>query len=146
MQAFFILLGTLAVLIPGFFVASLFLPATVKVVHIRVIKAPLSLLFQQVNIPGNWERWSPWRRKGMAIIESRKDEYILVNLQFKEQRKARGYFRFQAAAGGTLITWGLVAEMGHNPGRRLMGYLMDRRLRKDFEKGLANLERLVKGI
>ncbi|SFW74316.1 SRPBCC family protein [Chitinophaga sancti] len=62
MQAFFILLGALAVIIPGCFIVSLFLPATVKVVRVRVIPATPAAVFQQLNIVHNWENWSPWHQ------------------------------------------------------------------------------------
>jgi hypothetical protein len=143
MQAIYIILGALAVLIPGFFVVSLFLPATVKVVHTRVIKAPLSIIYQQISTPGNWEQWCPWRAKNMAITESKTDEYVAMNLR---QHKARSSFRIERGMNGTIITWKLVAEIGHNPGSKLIAWWMDRRIKKDFKRGMTNLETVVKGL
>ncbi|SFD62095.1 Polyketide cyclase / dehydrase and lipid transport [Chitinophaga sp. CF118] len=172
MQALYIILGAMAVLIPGLFVISMFLPSTVKVVRTRVVPASVTAVFQQVNILKNWEGWSPWHqldpgmqltysdvesgvgahfrwkskhpqvRKGMlSITEIRLYEYIGLDMQFMEQRKVKGYFRFEPARNGTLVTWGLFAEMGQHPGRRLMGMMMDKWVGKDFERGLENLKR-----
>ncbi|SEW36354.1 Polyketide cyclase / dehydrase and lipid transport [Chitinophaga sp. YR573] len=172
MQALYIILGTLAVLIPGLFVISLFLPATVKVVRARVVPATVAAVFQQVNILRNWEGWSPWhqldpalkltyseaecgvgagfqweskhrqvRNGQLTITECRLHEYIALDMQFMRQRIAKGYFRFEPARMGTLVTWGLRAELGQHPGRRLMGLMMDKWIGKDFERGLENLKR-----
>jgi hypothetical protein len=172
MQALYIILGAMAVLIPGLFVISLFLPATVKVVRSRVVPATVAAVFQQVNILRNWEGWSPWHQLdpamqlsyqgpesgvgasfswksklrhvghgSLTITESRLYEYIGLDMQFMEQRLAKGYFRFEPAKSGTLVTWGLWAELGQHPGRKLMGVMMDKWIGKDFERGLENLKR-----
>lgn len=178
MQAIYIILGAMAVLIPGLFVLSLFLPATVKVVRTRVVPATINAVFQQVNILRNWEGWSPWHQldpamdliyndiesgegasyswnskhrqvgKGrLTIIESRLYEYIKLDMQFMEQHSAKGYFRFENAKKGTLVTWGLKIELGQHPVRRLMGLMMDKWIGKDFERGLENLKsRCARGI
>lgn len=155
MQALYIILGTLAVLIPGLFVISLFLPATVKIVRTRVVPATVAAVFQQVNTLRNWEGWCPWHQltyipsglkwkskhhAGQIVItESRLHEYIGLDMQFIKRRYAKGYFRFEPAKTGTLVTWSLRAELGQHPGRRLMGLMMDRWIGKDFDKGLDNL-------
>jgi Polyketide cyclase / dehydrase and lipid transport len=47
-------------LIAVLFVISLFLPSKVTVVRSAVLKAPAPVVFEQVNMLQNWERWSPW--------------------------------------------------------------------------------------
>lgn len=156
MQALYIILGTIAVLIPGLFVISLFLPATVKVVRARVVPASVGAVFQQVYILRNWESWSPWNQlscsssclkwkdkhhKGQIIItESRLHEYIGLEMQLMKRHFAKAYFRFEPAKSGTLVTWALRAELGQHPGRKLMGLMMDKWIGKDFERGLENLK------
>ena len=157
MQALYIILGAMAVLIPGLFVISLFLPATVKVVRTRVVPATVTAVFQQVNILRNWEGWSPWhqlscsasclkwknkRRKGQVVItESRLHEYIGLDMLFMKGHFAKSYFRFEPAKTGTLVTWALRAELGQHPGRKLMGLMMDKWIGRDFERGLENLKK-----
>lgn len=67
MQALYMILGALAVLIPGLVVISMFLPATVKVVRARVVPTTVAVVFQQVNILKNWEGWSPWHQLDPAL-------------------------------------------------------------------------------
>jgi hypothetical protein len=67
MQALYIILGALAVVIPGLFVISLFLPATVKVERAREVPASVVAVFQQVNKLRNWEGWSPWHQLDPAL-------------------------------------------------------------------------------
>ncbi|GAA3936303.1 hypothetical protein GO495_14050 [Chitinophaga oryziterrae] len=175
MQALYMILGALAVLIPGLVVISLFLPTTVKVVRARVVPTTIPAVFQQVNTLRNWEGWSPWHqldpalqltysetesgvgagfqweskhrkvRKGhLTITECRLHEYIALDMQFMKQRiVTRCFFRFEPAkrGAGTLVTWGLMAELGLHPGRKLMGLMMDKWIGKDFERGLENLKR-----
>lgn len=143
MQALYIILGAMAVLIPGLFVISLFLPATVKVVRVRVVPATVAAVFQQVNILRNWEGWSPcsssrlkWK---VVITESRLHEYIGLDMQFMKRHPAKAYFRFEPSPSGTMVTWALWAELGQHPGRKLMGVMMDKWIGKDFERGLENL-------
>lgn len=175
MQALYIVLGALAVLIPGLFIVSMFLPATIKVRRTRIIPASPSVLFQQVNTLRNWERWSPWHQadpgmslsyneipagvgahyawqskhrqvgKGaMTITETRPDEVIVTDMQFMEQGGARAAFRFEPVNNGTLVTWEMAMAIGQHPARKLMGLMMDKWVGKDFERGLENLEKLVK--
>ena len=175
MQALLIILGALGVLIPGLFIVSMFLPATVKVVRVRAIPASLSVVFDQVNILRNWEKWSPWHQadpkmklsyndkmsgegagyqwisrnrkvgKGSVVITaSRPYEHITIEMQFMESKVTKGYFRFEPSGRGTHVTWGIAMEVGRYPAAKLRGLMLDKLIGRDFEKGLENLEKLVK--
>lgn len=175
MQALFIILGALGVLIPGLFIASMFLPATVKVVRVRAIPASLSVVFDQVNELRNWEKWSPWHQldpmmklsyndkvsgegagyqwisrnrklgKGsVTITGSRPYEQITIEMQFMEKKVTKGYFRFAPSGRGTHVTWGIAMEVGKYPTSKIMGLMFDKWIGRDFERGLENLEKLVK--
>ena len=52
------LLGLAAVLL----IVSFFLPSKVTVVRSAVVKAPVSIVFEQVNMLQRWELWSPWHK------------------------------------------------------------------------------------
>jgi hypothetical protein len=175
MQALFVILGALAVLIPGLFIVSLFLPATVKVVRARAIPASLAVVFDQVNILRNWEKWSPWHQldptmklsysekdrgegatyqwvsrhpkvgKGsLTITASRPYEHIAIEMRFIEGKTSTGYFRFAPSQAGTHVTWGIAMEMGKSPTSKILGLMLDKWIGKEFERGLENLEKLVK--
>lgn len=175
MQALFIILGALAMLVPGLFIVSMFLPATVKVVRVRAIPASLSDVFDQVNILRNWEKWSPWHqldptmklsyndkksgtgagyqwfsrnpkvgRGSLIITDSLPYEHITIEMQFMESKATKGYFRFEPSDAGTHVTWGIAMEVGKYPAGKIKGVVLDKLIGKEFERGLENLEKIVK--
>ncbi|NSL87759.1 SRPBCC family protein [Chitinophaga solisilvae] len=75
MQAFFIILGALIVLVLGLFIFSLFLPPVVKIERTLIIPAPPEKIFPYVNTVRNWELWSPWKEQDptVAITYGEKD-------------------------------------------------------------------------
>jgi len=92
----------------------------------------------------SWESTHRKVGKGSLIItESRLNEYIATEMNFMQQGTAKAWFRFEPAANGTKVTWGMEADMGQNPLRKLMGKMMDKWVGGDFEKGLQNLKRLT---
>ncbi|CAL1519554.1 SRPBCC family protein [Chitinophaga sp. MM2321] len=174
MQAFFIILGALIVLVLGLFIFSFFLSPVVKVERSLVVPAPVTKVFPLVNVVRNWELWSPWKEqdpsvkitygekesgigasyswestnrnvgKGhMTVTESRPDQYIATDIDFMGMGTAKGAFRFDPVASGTLITWSMTCNMGQHPLRKAMGLMMDKWVGKDFEKGLRAIKGLV---
>jgi Polyketide cyclase / dehydrase and lipid transport len=92
----------------------------------------------------SWESSNRNVGKGhMSLTESREDQYIATSIDFMTMGLAKGYFRFDSVAGGTLVTWGMVCSMGQHPLRKVMGLMMDKWVGKDFEKGLENIKRIV---
>jgi len=89
MQALYIILGALAVFIPGLFVISLFLPDTVKVVRARVVPTTVAAVFEQVNILRNWEGWSPWHQLDPALQLTYSDTESGVGAGFHWESKHR---------------------------------------------------------
>ncbi len=155
----------------GLFVFATYLPSRVRVERSLLIRAPAGRIFSFVNTLRNWPKWSPWHgadpqmkqeyspedtgpgaawswksrnigKGSLKITESRMNEYIANEMNFLQRGPAKGYFRFRPAGTDTLVTWGMEADMGHNPVRKLMGKLMDKWVGSDFEKGLSNLKRL----
>jgi hypothetical protein len=91
----------------------------------------------------SWESNNRNVGKGhMTVTESKPDQYIATNTDFTGMGIAKGYFRFDAAPGGTLVTWGMNCDMGQHPLRKVMGLMMDKWVGKDFEKGLENIKRI----
>src|SRR5688572_6268546 len=64
-----ILLGLGAVILL-LLIISLFLPSGAFVERSITIKAPASVVFEQINTLKNWEKWSPWHKidTAMAIV------------------------------------------------------------------------------
>lgn len=92
----------------------------------------------------SWESSNRNVGKGhMSVTESRPDQYIATNIDFMGMGIAKGYFRFDTVSGGTLVTWGMVCDMGQHPIRKVMGLMMDKWVGRDFEKGLGNIKRIL---
>ncbi len=94
----------------------------------------------------SWESRNRNVGKGhMTITESKPDQQVATHIDFMGMGATKGYFRLDPVNGGTLVTWGMVCDMGQHPIRKVMGLMMDKWVGKDFEKGLANIKRLLKG-
>lgn len=78
------------------------------------------------------------------IIESKPFEMIHINLSFEGQNDAQAYFHLKALQENqTQITWSFVSNHGSNPLKRYMGLMFDFWIGGDYEKGLANLKKLI---
>ena len=92
--------------------------------------------------------WSGNNKVGegsMVITESRPNEVIKLDLLFTRPMKAnnRTVFSFQAANGGTQVTWTMSGKNGF--AGKLFGVIVncDRMVGGQFEQGLANLKSRV---
>lgn len=98
-----------------------------------------------VGATSNWEGNKKVGAGRTEIVEALPPSRIRMKLSMFRPMKAENEveFRMQPQAGGTLVSW---AMRGNN---NLMGKLFatfvdcDKMIGKDFEKGLANLKRLV---
>lgn len=77
------------------------------------------------------------------IILSEQDKRVETALDFGEMGTAKADFLLEESGETTLVTWGLVADMGAGPIGRWFGLMMDSQVGADYEKGLANLKALV---
>lgn len=66
-------------------------------------------------------------------------------LDFGEHGTALARFQLSEEGGGTKVVWGFDSDMGANPIARYFGLMMDGMIGPDYEKGLANLKRVVEG-
>ena len=81
-----------------------------------------------------------------VIVESRAPELVKTALDFGGMGTATSEFRLTPEGEGTRIVWGLDSDMGAGPIGRWSGLLMDRMVGKDFEKGLAALQKVAAGL
>jgi uncharacterized protein YndB with AHSA1/START domain len=81
------------------------------------------------------------------ITASAANERVDTALDFGDMGQASAWFVLapDVAAGSTVVTWGMDADMGNNPIGRWMGLMMDRWVGADYDAGLANLKTLVEG-
>ncbi len=80
------------------------------------------------------------------IVESRRFETVVTQLDFGGQGKATARFDLAPEGSGTKITWGLDADLGMSPVGRYFGLMFDKRIGPDYEKGLANLKKLAEAL
>jgi effector-binding domain-containing protein len=149
------------------------LPRKIHVERTRIMKAPVELLFDQVNTLTNWNNWSPWNRLDTAmkieyhgitgtgsgyswtstnsqvgngsltILLSRPYDSIIVNIDFMDQVPAYSSYIFKVVPEGTQLTWSMDFQMNKNPFRRYMGLFMDKWIGSDYEKGLTRLDSIT---
>ncbi|MEL6204575.1 MAG: SRPBCC family protein [Pseudomonadota bacterium] len=77
------------------------------------------------------------------IVESAAPERVVSALDFGDMGGGTATFVLAAEGAGTLVTWGLDADLGAGPVGRWMGLMMDNWVGADFETGLAQLKTLV---
>lgn len=151
---------------------GMFLPSTIKLERSIEIKAPVNLVFDQVNNLKNWESWSPWVKndpglkvlyndipvgkgasfswsgstsgKGsLLIIDSIKDSLVIFALEFKEESPAHSMFKFENKAGDVKVTWSFESEIGNNPFTKVIWIIGKKAIANSFEKGLMSLKEQV---
>ncbi len=93
---------------------------------------------------------SKWKSEEMGegsqtIVESEPNEKVATDLDFGSMGTAQAAILLEPAGGGgsTEVTWEFDTDYGYNPIGRFFGLLMDSMLGGDYEKGLANLKKLV---
>ena len=77
----------------------------------------------------------------LTITASTPNTEIDNAMAFEGRGNSTSDFKFEAADGGTKVTWSMESDMGMNPIGRYMGLMMDGMLGKTFEEGLGNLEK-----
>lgn len=80
----------------------------------------------------------------LQIVESEALKRIAFTITMDEDAfKARGTFLFEAASGGTRVTWVDEGDLGMNPFVRYFGLRMDSAMGQELDKRLTNLKRYV---
>ena len=167
------LLVTLAAIIGVLLVVSLFLPAQIHVERATVVSAAPSEVFSLVNDFRQFNRWSPWAEIDPAteytysgpaagvgarmawvsdhpnvgsgsqeIVASEPYDRVEVKLEFGPD-VAHAYYALSPVSGGTNVVWAFDADFGYNPIGRYMGLMLDKWIGADYERGLANLKRVI---
>ena len=149
------------------------LPDMAQVERSIQIKAPIAVVFEQVNDLKKNEAWSPWSAndetlvtsygattigKGassswtsensgdgsMVITESTPYSQILIALDFKEQGKAESYWKFSEANGEVTVTWGFT-QKPESIGEQFFALLIDSFIGPYYEEGLEKLKAVAEG-
>jgi effector-binding domain-containing protein len=80
----------------------------------------------------------------LTILQSVPNDSIVVEMDFMENGKSAGIYRFVSQANATKVNWIMRTDLGNNPIARYFGLFMDKMVGPDFEKGLNNLDSLAK--
>lgn len=81
-----------------------------------------------------------------TIVESRATEFIETRINAGEPGEARTWFELEPAKEGTLLRWGFAHDYGFNLIGRYAGLVVTGIIRRDYERGLANLEDLAESL
>jgi hypothetical protein len=167
------ILGGLAALLLVLVVVAFLLPREYRIERTTVIKAKPEAVFAQFGDLRAWKNWGAWQERdpGMKITYSEKTTGVgawsawesksegngkmtittyepaksaAYSLEFPDMgMSSKGSMILQPAEGGVKVVWVDAGDLGMNPMNRWFGLFLDGMIGPDFEKGLANMKRLV---
>jgi len=153
-------------------VGGLLLPKKIYFEETRVIHSDPVAAFGQVNDLHYWEKWLPWfemdpktsitytgpetgegatfhwdgpvsGRGDLTILESEPYERVHYAIDFYEQGASEGGFYFEPVEMGTEVSWYMQMDSLSYPFERWMGMLMPMMMKKDFQQGLENIDKVL---
>ncbi len=168
----YVLLLLLVVLVAGaIFVATR--PDSFEVTRSKVMKAPASVIFNNVSDFKNWEAWNPWMEKDTTIkatypeqtagiggsyswdgkdgIGSMKNIAMVANQSLEQELKFEDYdpntvtWTLEEVAEGTKVTWTMKGEKLPFMFKAFAAFSggMDKMVGPDYAKGLENLDKVI---
>jgi len=168
----YVLLLLLVLVVAGaIFIATR--PNDYDVVRSRVIKAPIDVVFNNINEFKNWEAWGPWHEEDTTIVVTYNDQTSGVGanytwtskngpgkmktvsltqntsieqvLQFGDYEPTDVYWTFEEVEDGTKVSWEMKSDKTAFIFKLFAALSggMDKMLGDMEEKGLENLEREV---
>ncbi|MBE9491085.1 MAG: GyrI-like domain-containing protein [Bacteroidetes bacterium] len=148
-------------------------PDSYDVNRTRLIKAPASVIFNNLNDFKNWEEWGPWQEEDPSIVVSYPEQtsgigasyswtsndgpgslktVALVEnksldqkIQFDDFEPSDVYWRLEEIEEGTNVTWGIKAEKTPFMFKLFAAFSggMDGMMGPMEEKGLENLDAVI---
>ncbi|MBC8756629.1 SRPBCC family protein [Kordia sp. YSTF-M3] len=168
----YVLLLLLVLIVAGaIFVATR--PNDYDVVRSKVIKAPIDVVFNNINDYKNWEAWGPWMEEDSTIVVKYNEQTSGVGanytwtskdgpgkmktvsltqnksleqvMQFGDYEPTDVYWTFEEVPEGTKVSWGMKSDKTAFMFKLFAALSggMDKMLGDMEEKGLANIEREV---
>jgi len=165
-------LGGLAVLVLLLVLIAFALPRHYRIERSLVMKAKPEAVLAQVADLSAWKNWGAWQERdpgmkltysnpttgvgawsawesksegnGKMTISELSDAKVTYQLEFPDMgTSSTGSIELRAQAGGIEVVWVDAGDLGMNPMNRWFGLILDKLIAPDFERGLANLRRLV---
>lgn len=168
----YLLLLLLVVIVAGsIYVATR--PNDFDISRSKVIKAPPSVIFNNIVDFKNWEAWNPWMEKDSTIVASypeqtagvggsyswtskdgpgkMKNLALVANksleqeLQFADYDPNKVYWELEEVPEGTKVTWRMTGENSPFMFKAFAAMYggMDNMIGPDYEKGLENLDKVM---
>jgi len=167
------IVGGLAVLVLVLVLVSFAFPRHYRVERTLVINAKPEAVLAQVADLGAWRNWGAWQERdpGMKLSystpstgigawsawESKQEgngkmtitaltaAKVAYHLEFSDMgTQSDGAIELETQAAGVKVVWSDTGDLGMNPMMRWVGLFLDKSIiGPDFERGLANLKRLV---
>ncbi|WP_055445488.1 SRPBCC family protein [Lacinutrix himadriensis] len=163
----------LLILIVGFSIFVAVQPNSYDVKRTKLIKAPVTMVFNQINDFKNWENWGPWKAEDptMTITYPEKTSGVGANYSWEgaegpgymetvavtpntsiDQKISFGgmepnhvYWQFQEVEDGTEVTWGMKHDKMNFMFKAFAAVQggMEKNLGIMFDKGLNKLDAVV---
>lgn len=171
MKTIKILSTILAVILTGALIWAAFLPSTIHIKQSRAIKAPIGVVFDQVNNLRNWNNWSPYKdsvlsskfegpEKGvgatiiwtdkkqgqatMKIIAAVEHSVLKLETVSPDQEKpVEMIFQFEQIGDSTYISWERNIEDLSYPMNRFVGWMLEKGYNYNFAEGLKGLKYFI---
>lgn len=146
-----------------------FMPKQISVEERITIQTSPETIFNHVSDFEKFIKWSPWSEKDptmkhfftgekqtvgsryswegnrkvgkgyMEITALTPYKKVEMDLNFGPQGIAKCSFIIESNGDNTQLTWSFKSDLGSNPILRVMAKMMDKFIRNDFRKGLANI-------
>lgn len=166
------LLGGLAVFILLLVIVAFFLPRHYRIERTLSIKAQPGEILPQLADLKAWKNWGAWQERdpgmklsystpstgvgawsqwesakegnGKMTITSQTATKVAYDLEFPDMgTTSKGSVELIPEIGGTRAVWVDAGDLGMNPLNRWFGLFLDGLIGPDFERGLANIKKLV---
>lgn len=164
---------TVSALLFAVVASSWLLPRQVAVERSVLIERPPAEVYALLNGFERFNEWSPWFAadpaavythsgpatgvgarhawKGSAAVgegsqtirASIPERQIDIELAFGSNPPALSRYLLEPTASGTRLTWRFETDLGMNPVMRWFGLMFDGMIGADYERGLAQLKRLL---
>ncbi len=166
-------LAVIGALVLLLLVGGLFLPSKFSVQRSAVINASPNKVYDLVVEPRQWAKWSVWNQRdpnmkiiykgppfgmgakwewvsksegsgSMEFTRVEPDRVVEYSLAFPEYNmRSAGALTLEPSGNATRITWTNSGDVGGNPLKHYVAFMMERLVGPDFEAGLANLKALA---
>lgn len=166
------ILGGLAVLVLLLVLVAFAFPRQYRIERSLVMNAKPEAVFAQVADLSAWKNWGAWQERdpgmklsystpatgvgawsawesksegnGKMTITEQTSAKVIYRLEFPDMgMQSTGSMELRPQAGGIQVVWVDAGDLGMNPINRWFGLFLDGMIGPDFERGLANMKKLV---